>query len=383
MKTTCYFLFIVSILVVAFMSCNNKNETIKSNCESIEIDISKTNTNPATAFSKIKITPLQTNDTVLLNRIKTVNLFANKYFVVIDKDLIVHIFDSNGQFISNSAKKSGPGPEEYYTINDAIYNQFTDKFELLGYNNSEIITYDKYFNFIRRVKVKTKEKFHFSSFIALNNDEYALTPSLHESTDKIVVYNVKNDHSETLTVEGNIAKLTMTETPFKYSAGNNTFYFTPVSINNSVFNIHAAKKRLERIIDIRVLKNPINETKLKNFNTDNEVADFLFNNSSYVLPLRTMVSEKYMVSIIMKDKELFTFSHNRETDISYVTKNKYRAEQSLPLFFTLEDNILYSLVNSFDVKMHVDMDLLDESDIEVLEKIEEDSNPVIVKYILK
>jgi hypothetical protein len=96
-----------------------------------------------------------------------------------------------------------------------------------------------------------------------------------------------------------------------------------------------------------------------------------------------MVSEKYMVSIIMKDKELFTFSHNRETDISYVTKNKYKAEQRLPLFFTLEDNILYSFVNSFDVKMHVDMDLLDESDIEVLEKIEEDSNPVIVKYILK
>ncbi len=382
MKITCKFLLILFLIIITLIACKNKNESENSPFENIEIDISKSKNNPSNVFSKIKIIPLHTSDTVLLNRIKSVNFFDNKYYVVIDKNLIVHIFDKNGDYISNSGKKIGVGPEDYYTINDAIYNRFTDKFELLGYDNSEIITYDKYFNFIKRVKVKTKERLHFSSFIALSKYEYILTPSLHESMDNVIIYNVNDNKSEKLKVEGNIAKLTMTETPFKYSSNHKTLYFTPISLNYSIFAVNTSTKQLDKKMNINIVKNQIEESKLKGFKTDHEISDYLFN-SSFALPLRNLVNDKYLVSIILKDKDLYTFTHSRESGLSNITKNKYKSDLSLPLFFTLEDDALYSLINSFDVNKCVDKNLLDESDKKLLEKIDEDSNPVIVIYYLK
>lgn len=383
MKTTLYYLSIAITLVVLLLSCNKNKRVTDNNYENVEIDINKTIKTPGTVFSKIEIIPLQTNDTVLLNRIKSVNYFNNKYYVVIDKNLIVHVFDSNGQFISNSSGKTGRGPEEYYTINDAIYNQFTDRIDLLGYDNSEIITYDKKFNFVTRVKIKTKEKFHFSSFIALSKDTYALTPNLLECTDKVIIYNIKNNQYETLLIEGNISKLTMTESPFKYCHNSKTVYFTPLSINYSVFEIKPSNQRLDKTINLDILSHPIEDTKLQSLKTEREKVDFLLNESSSVLPLRNMVSSKYVTSIIIRDKDLYTFIHNRTTNTNNTIKNKYSSNHQLPLFFTLEDNILFSLVNSFDINMYIAENLADENEKLSLSKINNDSNPIIVKYYLK
>jgi len=66
-----------------------------------------------------------------------------------------------------------------------------------------------------------------------------------------------------------------------------------------------------------------------------------------------------------------------------LVKNKYSDNLKAPQYFTIEDNVLFAIIQPYELSKYVDIKLLNKNDKKVFDTILEDDNPVIVKYFLK
>jgi len=370
--------FYLIILITIINSCTEK-KTNSINTVRINIDISKASSLSGSLFNKIEITQLETNDSSIFGKLNYVKYVDDKYFIIVDNKLVVYIFDKFGSFVSNSKKCFGNGPKEYLTITDATYNKYTDQFDLLDYDK-KIVSYDKKFNYIGKTKIKSDKVNRFTSFLPINKSDYILTPSCLGETNMICFYDTKNEKMNILNFEGNISKLTMTESPL--TTNKSGFIFSPSAINYSIFSIDINKMSLKPTYVLDVMYDRIDEKVLSTYKSDRENSDFLAFNSNYVIPVRNLVSEKNVMSMLLKNKELYTNIYCIETGKNEIVKN-INSDFTLPQFFAIQNNVLYALVYPFEVEKYINKNNLDSSSIKVLNNTNDELNPLIVKYYLK
>ena len=131
-----------------------------------------------------------------------------------------------------------------------------------------------------------------------------------------------------------------------------------------------------------VMHDRIDEKVLSTYKSDRENSDFLAFNSNYVIPVRNLVSEKNVMSMLLKNKELYTNIYCIETGKNEIVKN-INSDFTLPQFFAIQNNVLYALVYPFEVEKYINKNNLDSSSIKVLNNTNDELNPLIVKYYLK
>lgn len=104
-------------------------------------------------FSSIEIVPLELNDSSIVGNIYRKKLYIpGKYYVIVDADHVIRVFDMDGKYISSSAKCIGKGPTEYYIYQDVSYNIEDDTFVVLDpFGNLTI--YTSTFEFISKKKI--------------------------------------------------------------------------------------------------------------------------------------------------------------------------------------------------------------------------------------
>ena len=99
-----------SVLFLLICSCNDIAKNGDTNERLISVNLEKiSNPDFKEIFNSIEICPLETNDSSLIgNFFNTKKAFyiPNKYYVVIDGNYVIHIFNMKGEFISNSSKSS-------------------------------------------------------------------------------------------------------------------------------------------------------------------------------------------------------------------------------------------------------------------------------------
>lgn len=83
--------------------------------------------------------------------------------------------DKSGSYVPNSKRCIGNGPEEYLTITDVTYNKYTDQFFDLLHHMKKIVSYDKNFNYVAKIKFKSDKVNRFASFIPIGKSNYILT----------------------------------------------------------------------------------------------------------------------------------------------------------------------------------------------------------------
>ena len=157
----------LSILICA-CSVNNKN--LPDGIEVIPVEIDEVSQDASSFLEKIEIVPLETNDSSIFHRCnKVIYDQSSDLFAIYTSDQIVFTFSGNGQYIANSKKMKGQGPEDYVMVLDINFNPYLKGIDLLNPYGT-IYTYSPTFELL--AKRKFKPEFPLEYLMALDAENY-------------------------------------------------------------------------------------------------------------------------------------------------------------------------------------------------------------------
>lgn len=381
---------IVALLLSVFCQCSTDKTSVEE-CPSVKIDMNKVinNENYHEIFSKIEIVPLETTDTSLIAG-KRRFIMTDDYFIVQDNQPVISVYDKAGNFISNSSKRHGQGPEDYGILMGMAYNEITQRIDIL--TPYKLMSYNFNFRCEEKADLPTHvgtaqhTSFFFSELFAIEKDKYILLPTpVSKDPYGIILYDSKKGEiiREISYEEDVISGLTQQELNIDYLDEHN-LSFSPFALTYFLYTINLENFSIKKKYKLDFGNKAVTANDLKGFKTKKEGVDYLVFESKYPLPLRNFFNQKYIVSIIRySSNEYHTFIKQIETNRDYLIKNKHlNGKTNIPIFNGLKNNILYSIVTPEELKKF-DTTLLSDKDKMLIENIAEDDNPVAIKYYLK
>ena len=115
----------VVLLLVLFCGCSSKDKKMNVEIERIPINVYNISQDASSFIDKIELVPLETNDSSLLHKYgKVMYDKETDVYAVYTRDQVIFTFSGNGDFISNSKKMQGQGPDEYYMVVDMKFNPY-------------------------------------------------------------------------------------------------------------------------------------------------------------------------------------------------------------------------------------------------------------------
>lgn len=371
---------LLSLVFLLAVACDDVKKE-KMSKDVISINLEKIETPDfKELFSSIEVYPLETNDSSLIGdyfNTKRAFYVPNRYYVVVDDNYVIHLFNMNGKSLSNSSKCIGQGPEEYYILQDVVYNNDNDTFDILDpFGN--ICIYDSNFNFISKTKISYQPKERFRKFFAIDKSQYILFDNSEKGS--FIIYDLsKNEIIENVIYSGLIAELSSISSPINIS--NNIYYFTPPEINNQVYIYDNIKKELTPTYYFDGGNKTINEADLVKFNSVQERSEYILRDSPKYASIDRLYNDKYVISTYIKQQQIFINVYNIETKNNKTLKKTKDITPNLPSFFSIEDKAAFAVVFPNEINEFTDNDLITNKNI--LQTIKEDANPCIVKYNIK
>jgi hypothetical protein len=383
-------IFIAISLLSVFCKCTADKAEVEE-YQSVKIDMNKviSNVNYHELFSKIEIVPLQTSDTSLIGRVQKF-IITDDYYVVQDQQMIIFVYDKMGNFISNSSKQRGPGPEEYQIFIGMAYNEYTQCIDVI--TPYYLMSYNTSFQFERKTKLPTYAatdkhlSFFFEELFAIEKDKYiiVLPTTVSEDPRRVVLYDLKKGEIiKDVSYENDVIHGLNQQDQAMNNFDNQNLSFSPFALTYFLYTINLESFSLKKKYKLDFGNKSVTIKDLKGFQTERESLDYLAFESKAPLPLRNFFSQKYIVSIIRCSNEYYTFIKQIESNRDYLIKNEHSAEQTnIPIFDELKNDILYSILTPDELK-NLDTTLCSDEDKMLLDNIKEDDNPVVVKYYLK
>jgi hypothetical protein len=383
-----YFFSCVITLIVVLGSCSKgKIDEIQT----INIDVNSTvKLESCKVISKIEFIPLQTTDSSLLGNIRQM-IFTDEYIIVSDNKSIISVFDEKGKFISNSKKRYGQGPEEYAILMGLSYNKYKNNIEILTPNY--LLSYDVRFNYQGKTELPVQKKVSeqkrgqfFEGIYALINEKYILLPTTVSSDPYRIIFfdaNTNEVIKEMAYADRVLAALTQQVQNINYF-NDSVLSFSPHAFSYYYYTIDLKTYKLNKEFKLDFGNQSVKPEDLASYKSEREKCDYLAFNSKYPLPLRTFFNNNYIVSIIRKEKDYYTFIKSTKASTEIVIKNTLNiGQKQLPFFEALTDNVLYARINPNELEQFVFSDLLDEQGQLLLKNVNPEDNPLIVKYYLK
>lgn len=372
---------ILLIFLLLLSSCITKVKKETSNENYINLNLNRIEEPKfLDIFKSIEICPLETKSNSLIgNFFNTKKAFyvPNKYYVVIDDYYVINVFNTKGEFISNSSNKIGQGPDEYYILQDITYNNKNNTFDILDpFGN--ITIYNTNFDFISKNKIESKPKDRYRNIFALNKNQYIL----FDSTDKgsFIIYDIDNSKTlKKIKYSGLIAEVTSIEAPFNLLDG--TLYFTPPEVNNQLFIFNTEQMDLIPTYYINGGDDCLIKSDLDKFKSTQEKSEFILRDSPKYTCINRLYNEKYIISTFIKQQEIFVNIFSIDKKQNFTFKKDKNINPNIPFFFALEKDIAYAIIHPADMINFLDKDLI--TNKEILQTIKEDDNPCIIKYKLK
>lgn len=377
MKKGFILLIIIPWLITA---CNNvKNENC-TNIPTVTINLDNIyEPKFKEIFSSIEICPLETDKSLIGNlfRRKKALYIPNKFYVIIDDDYIIHLFNKKGEFISNSSKCIGQGPREYYILQDVAFNNINNTLDILDpFGN--ITSYSESFEFESRNKINVQTKDRFRKLFPIDNSQYILLDDTERGS--FILYDIKKEEKiKKITYPGLIAEMSANSTPF--NSYNNELFFIPPEVNDFIFVYDKEKKEIIPNLLIDGGVKSINKSDLDNLRSVEERSTFMFRDSHKFSPVNRLYNKKYIISTYVKQTKLFVNICNAETYNNITLKMDENLNPNLPEFFAIENDVVFAIVHPMDLEKFIDMDLVLNENI--LRTIREDDNPCIIKYKMR
>lgn len=385
-------LITLSIIICA-CSANKKN--LPDGIEIIPVEVDKVSQDASSFLEKIEIVPLETNDSSIFHRCnKVIYDQSSDLFAIYTSDQIVFTFSGNGQYIANSKKMKGQGPEDYVMVLDINFNPYLKGIDLLNPYGT-IYTYSPTFELL--AKRKFKPEFPLEYLMALDAENYIFTNAYLWTDQEVSFVNLKTQQATIANYEGTISGNTMSHSCF-YHIGED-FYFVPSDLNYYFYRIDTKEKKLEPVMYLDFGDAEVKAEGLpgraggKRTDSDEERREitedaternrYLKYSTNMLLPLLKFFNDDYVYVYLAKTDRGYGshFMYNRKQKKGFLIK------EGEPFImypcFGIVDNALLSICEPDFVHRVVDRKLMSSEEIRKMEALKEDDNPVILKYYLK
>lgn len=157
---------LIAAILLNLVACQNKQGKVEKHLSNGTIAIDSLDNLPVRQMKELRYIPLETNDDILLDDIRSIS-FVNECFHVVTQQKVV-VFDKKGKFVYSIDKK-GNGPGEYTSLSNVDINALGDVYLLDG-TNGKVIKYSS--NGTRFEEYFTEES--FIDFAALNDSVFYL-----------------------------------------------------------------------------------------------------------------------------------------------------------------------------------------------------------------
>lgn len=297
----------VVLLLVLFCGCSSKDKKMNVEIERIPINVYNISQDASSFIDKIELVPLETNDSSLLHKYgKVMYDKETDVYAVYTRDQVIFTFSGNGDFISNSKKMQGQGPDEYYMVVDMKFNPYLKGIDLLNPYGT-IYTYSSDFKLLGRRKIKPE--FPIDHLMALNLEEYIFTYPFLWTNQEVAFANLKTQQVYNADYSGTISSGNSMAKDCFYKIGDD-FYFIPPGINYYFYRIDTKGMKLIPIMYLDFGDLEIKEADLpgramgKRVDSDEERArvvkeaqeraQFLRHSNNHIVPLIKFFNDDYV-----------------------------------------------------------------------------------------
>lgn len=362
--------------------------------ERIPVEVDNVCSDASSFIEKMEIVPLETNDSSLIPKYRKVMYDKEMdLYALYTRDQFVFTFSGNGRFIGNSKNAQGQGPEKYYMVVDMQFNPYLKGIDLLNPYGT-IYTYSPKFEFLS--KRKTKPEFPIDHLMALSPDDYIFTFPFLWTDQEVSFVNLKTQQVNSANYGRTISGNNMGQECF-YRIGAD-FYFIPQGLNYYFYRINMEEKKLIPFMYLDFGDSEIKEEELpgratgRRVDTDRERDEivkevqeryrFLKESNQYI-PLMKFFNDDYVYVYFNWNHVGLggNFIYNRKTKEGFLVKDG--KPFLMPFCFAIIDNVLLCMSPPDRVTEIVDRRFMTKEQIQIMEQLKEDDNPVIVKYYLK
>ena len=367
-------IYIVAFL--AFVACSSKNAV--EDCK-VKLEINS-DYSVHELFSEIELIPLESPDSIVVDFIISKTVFHNGYVYILNPRLTtLFIFDQDGHYVNKLEK--GDGPDSFLSLLDYNINRFTGNLEILTQNR--ILIYDNIGKELLSVqKIATPRMPDCFMNIDRNNDVLFC-----QLTDKKILFYNRTD---------NLVTDSLYEMP-RY------IYNTLLGYNASPFYLYNDTVHFLQGYDGSQFTLTINDGKGAmslcskwNFGMESFSYNELEPNKSipdYIKDCKRFSKSKPLgfFSCLENDRYIMANFWYKETPITLIyDKNNgnnviiEEFKEKIDFGFShIDENYCYLLVPINDLYSVVNERVLNQTNRKILNSLNEENNPVIVKYKFK
>ena len=368
--------YIYCIFIWIFNCCHSK-ETTHSDLPNLKIDLDNL---PSISFqdlfSEIELIPLETTDSTLLGIIYPF-FTGSHYFMRDNTQQQLVAFDTNGIFLFKLANQ-GNGHKQYNYMSEAVYNPFS--YELILVELPHIIhKYDSMGHFIEKKKTNFS---HIKNIIPLNRDTLLVSNGYDFTEQDIYSYNTNRilKHLNDSTYYTGVRNF--------YNYNQQLFHFK--WYNNIIYKVNEQDIKPYYFLDFGKYNYTDNTSatifkQLYKYRHDEDKStEILTQNFSFMI-----------TSIQENSKYIFLNIKNIRMDFKSLYIVYHKEKEKAFLFDFSKEGIVWDnwndqlfedcYITHIDAsqKEYIDYDLLSPKNQSIYQNIEENDNPIIIKYKFK
>lgn len=392
---------VVLFIGLFFCACSsNTRDKLPANIEVIPVDVHTTSKDALSFFERIEVLPLETNDSSVVSTGRKVmySKEMDTYSIYTGKQ-VVYNFDGKGHFIASSQKVKGQGPEEYYMAVDVKFNPFRHGIDFLSPYGT-VYTYSPTFEFIGKKTIQPE--FFFDALMPLSEHEYIFSVPDTWVGQEVSFVDFETKEMQPAAFDGTISGDNTADKECFYQLGDD-FYFVPRGINYYFYQIDKEQKKLLPVIYLDFGKDEIQADRLPGVGTGERIKNSgsardgrkvetmlreirergeYIREKELVVPVVKFFNENYVYILLSEGKKLAgTYIYNRKQKKGFLSRDDH------PFYiwpcFGIADNVLLAICDAYYVKGYINEELMSDEDIEKIRQLEDEDNPVILKYYLR
>ena len=378
-----YLRFSLGILLVTIMYCSPKqtSQALRVNLSDIQ------NISIDQWFSSVEIIPLETVDSSLLHECSHIEYYHERYYVFDRRQQAVFVFDTTGKFLFNTLSSIGRGPGQYVTNMGIAINRTTGNLEVLDWHARKIRIFNKDGIFINDFSFP-EEIVPIREFRSLSAELYLFyVRDWKKNRECINVYDVTEQR-----VVKRMLMMNSYEDNF-VSTSRNAFYWMDTTLcfshtyaNNDIYQIGASLD-FQKLYSYDFGNKTFNSNALpksespqfyKSFDRDNK--------DRYAFPALKFESKDYHFCFFLLNDLLYISRHHKgrsgghtKGDVVY-TRFDGGGMIFPPILFAKQ--YLYNVIEPSWIPYMMNP-LFSDCQKELLGKIKEDDNPLLLKYRYK
>lgn len=364
------------IASLALVACNPE-KTVESCKVKLEVN---DNLSIHELFSEIELIPLSSPDSIVIDFIISKTVFHDKYVYILNPRLTtLFIFDHKGRYINKLEK--GEGPDNFLALLDYNINRFTGNLEILTQN--KILIYDNIGEKLLSVqRINTPRMPDCFMNIDRDNDVLfcQLTDKkilLYNRTDNLVVdslYEMPRYIYNTL-LGYNASPFYLYNDTVHFLQGYDGSQFT-LNINDGKGNISLHSK----------WDFGIESFSYKKLEPNKSISDYLkdckeFSKKKPLGFFSCAENSRYKIANFWYKETPLTLIYDKN-DGKNIIIEKFKEEIDFG-FSHIDENYCYLLVPMNDIHSVVNESILNQTNKDILNSLNEEDNPVIVKYRFK